>query len=182
MLHHHREHHSGTPNKVLARWAGQVTPLACPGLSPLTFRLSHAWTRNAKARSVFLALQRDGRCLGSDATQTLHKRANRSTRHASWHQREIVPVRYVMVVCCGVLWCAHYYVHPAVFRCSWHSCCYLRHLFPLPTARHVASRARRGASLNSSRDSRVCAARHLRTTFNPDSPLMRCPPPPLQAV
>lgn len=55
--------------------------------------------------------QRDGRCLGSDLTQTLHKRASRSTRHAWWHQREIVPVWY------GVVWCAHY---AAVLRRSWH--------------------------------------------------------------
>lgn len=56
---------------------------------------------------------------------------------ASWHQREIVPVRQLLVVCCGVL--ALRTAHPAVQGRSRHRCRCLRSRFSLPTARLLAS-------------------------------------------
>lgn len=60
------QHHDSSLSKVLARCAGQVRSdhhLACSAIYVLsctmTFRLSHAWTRSAMARSVSLALRRD---------------------------------------------------------------------------------------------------------------------------
>lgn len=71
-------------------------PLVCPSLVPFVPCMDTRRQSAIRLLSLW-ACRHDGGCLGSDVTQTLHKRANRSTRHASWHQREIVPVRYVMV-------------------------------------------------------------------------------------
>lgn len=54
-----------------------ITLLACPLVIPLVLCLTMPRQQTSKVRAVFLALafgpRRDGRCLGSDVTQTLHK-------------------------------------------------------------------------------------------------------------
>lgn len=73
-------------------------PLACTLVVRSVLRLHTRRQSSIRLLSLW-AFRRNGYCLGSDVTQTLHKRANRSARHASWHQREIVPVQYVIARC-----------------------------------------------------------------------------------